>query len=72
LLESASKYKQRKTTTKDKEEPNTKTILYLVMQMVRILPLVHYFEFYIFSQINSEIKLKQKKPIDTLVVTTHF
>ena len=61
LLESASKYKQRKTTTKDKEEQNTKTILYLVMQMVRILPLVHYFEFYIFSQINSEIKLKQKK-----------
>jgi C4-dicarboxylate transporter len=52
LLESASKYKQRKTTTKDKEEQNTKTILYLVMQMVRILPLIHYFEFYIFSQIN--------------------
>ena len=62
LLESASKYKQWKTTTKDKEEQNTKTILYLVMQMVRILPLIHNFEFYIFSQINSEIKLKQKKP----------
>ena len=61
LLESASKYKQRKTTTKEKEEQNTKTILYLVMQMVRILPLIHNFEFYIFSQINSEIKLKQKK-----------
>jgi hypothetical protein len=61
LLESASKYKQWKTTTKDKEEQNTKTILYLVMQMVRILPLIHNFEFYIFSQINSEIKLKQKK-----------
>jgi C4-dicarboxylate transporter len=72
LLESASKYKQRKTTTNDKEEQNTKTILYLVIQMVRILPLIHNLEFYIFWQINSEIKLKQKKPIDTLVVTTHF
>ena len=61
LLESASKYKQRKTTTKEKEKQHTKTILYLVIQMVRIWPLIHNLELYIFWQINSEIKLKQKK-----------
>jgi hypothetical protein len=48
LLESASKYKQRKTTTKEKEEQNTKTIVYLVIQMVRILLLIHNLELYIF------------------------